>query len=454
VIEQDDKGGPAGSALLWFAVALGLGWLALVGLLILFMPPPVAPIQGMTRLLQIAAALFPLGLIWGGFQKLRQARDLRAEAQELRATLASLRRPAPPPRRDAAAAMGPSIRFGPGAADGTAGEDAEAGGQGALDLPPPGTTEPLPVATLIAALNFPRDAQDRDGFRALERALADPATARVIRAAEDVLTLLAQDGVYAEDLDIRAASPDLWRRFAAGERVAGLDRLIADDLVRATAERLRADAVFRDAGHHFLRHFDALMEEIAPRAEDEVIRLLVEPRAALGEDALQRAAMHVQAPRRFAHVAVAQLVDPLDMLPPDAVGRHRVFRRRRHLLLLGEKGGGDVVGVGGFRQVVRRADLDRGHGRRDGAVTGQDDDPAIGAFLAQGFDHVETVAILEPQVDHRIGRGARRRDGLARRDGTCRLDREAALFHGPLEPAQERFVIIDQQQRLVLADVP
>jgi hypothetical protein len=283
VIEQDDKGGPAGSALLWFAVALGLGWLALVGLLILFMPPPVAPIQGMTRLLQIAAALFPLGLIWGGFQKLRQARDLRAEAQELRATLASLRRPAPPPRRDAAAAMGPSIRFGPGAADGTAGEDAEAGGQGALDLPPPGTTEPLPVATLIAALNFPRDAQDRDGFRALERALNDPATGRVIRAAEDVLTLLAQDGVYAEDLEMAEAPPDLWRRFALGERggaiarLAGLDDI---DLVERTAGRLRADAIFRDAGHHFLRQFDALLEEIAPRADDEVIRLMTDTRSA------------------------------------------------------------------------------------------------------------------------------------------------------------------------------
>ena len=50
-------------------------------------------------------------------------------------------------------------------------------------------------------------------------------------------------------------------------------------------------------------------------------------RRALGEDALQRAAVHVEAPRRLRHVAVAQLVDALDVLPAHAVGRHRVLRR-------------------------------------------------------------------------------------------------------------------------------
>jgi hypothetical protein len=81
----------------------------------------------------------------------------------------------------------------------------------------------------------------------------------------------------------REAPPDLWRRFALGERggaIAGLAGLDDIDLVERTAGRLRADAMFRDAGHHFLRQFDALLEEIAPRADDEVIRLMTDTRSA------------------------------------------------------------------------------------------------------------------------------------------------------------------------------
>lgn len=39
--------------------------------------------------------------------------------------------------------------------------------------------------------------------------------------------------------------------------------------------------------------------------------------------------MHVQATRRFRDVAVELLEDTLDMFPTDAIGGHRVLRRRR-----------------------------------------------------------------------------------------------------------------------------
>ena len=55
------------------------------------------------------------------------------------------------------------------------------------------------------------------------------------------------------------------------------------------------------------------------------------------QDALQRPAMHVQPPRRFGDVVIAQLVDTLDMLPPHAVGAHRVFRRRGKLFAIGQQ---------------------------------------------------------------------------------------------------------------------
>ena len=48
-------------------------------------------------------------------------------------------------------------------------------------------------------------------------------------------------------------------------------------------------------------------------------------RRALGQNALQRAAVHVELARGLRHVALAGFVDALDMLPAHAVGRHRMF---------------------------------------------------------------------------------------------------------------------------------
>src|SRR5262249_36581992 len=49
-------------------------------------------------------------------------------------------------------------------------------------------------------------------------------------------------------------------------------------------------------------------------------------RRALGQNALQRAAVHVEAARRLGDVAPAKLVDALDVLPTHPIGRHRIFR--------------------------------------------------------------------------------------------------------------------------------
>ncbi len=50
----------------------------------------------------------------------------------------------------------------------------------------------MSVADFIRALNFPDSPEDRDGFRALRRALEDRTMAKLIRAAQDVLTLSVQ----------------------------------------------------------------------------------------------------------------------------------------------------------------------------------------------------------------------------------------------------------------------
>ena len=78
--------------------------------------------------------------------------------------------------------------------------------------------EPLKNEDFIKALHFPEDANDEAGFAALRRALADRNTNQLIQAAQDVLTLLSQDGIYMDDLRPDMARPEIWRRFAQGER--------------------------------------------------------------------------------------------------------------------------------------------------------------------------------------------------------------------------------------------
>ena len=96
--------------------------------------------------------------------------------------------------------------------------------------PPPRRATPEPAAaaeseparpawaTLVRALDFPRDAEDREGFRALRAALRHPGLAQMLQAAEDVLNLLSQEGVYVDELPMDPVDPAAWRRFIAGTR--------------------------------------------------------------------------------------------------------------------------------------------------------------------------------------------------------------------------------------------
>ena len=70
---------------------------------------------------------------------------------------------------------------------------------------------PLSLADFIRALQFPESPDDRAGFRALRLALEDRNVAKLIRAAQDVLTLLSQEGIYMDDLKPDRARPEVWR---------------------------------------------------------------------------------------------------------------------------------------------------------------------------------------------------------------------------------------------------
>jgi hypothetical protein len=152
--------------------------------------------------------------------------------------------------------------------------------QGNLPLPQPETAE-LDLADLIRALDFPESLNDAEGFRALRRALRDPRAGRLVQASQDVLTLLGDDGLYMDDLAAEPPPADSWRRLAAGERSAATAAagVIRDEAALETlGTRLRADAVFRDAAHHFLRLFDHQLADVAPVASDEALVALADTR--------------------------------------------------------------------------------------------------------------------------------------------------------------------------------
>jgi hypothetical protein len=90
----------------------------------------------------------------------------------------------------------------------------------ALGTPAEDMRPPLSVADFIRALNFPETPEDKAGFRALRLALEDRSTSKLIRAAQDVLTLLSR---RRENWDL---SPPA--RPSAAERIAtGLSRQAA-----------------------------------------------------------------------------------------------------------------------------------------------------------------------------------------------------------------------------------
>ena len=72
------------------------------------------------------------------------------------------------------------------------------------------------------------------------------------------------------------------------------------------------------------------------------------PWRALGQNTLQGAAMHVEPPRGFGDVAIAHLVDALDMFPADTIRRHRIMRQFGLLGAAGEQGGNDIVSIRGL----------------------------------------------------------------------------------------------------------
>lgn len=152
-----------------------------------------------------------------------------------------------------------------------------------LGTPAEDLQDPISIADFTKALNFPENEHDKEGFRTLRRALQDPSTKKLIRASQDVLTLLSQDGIYMDDLRPDRAKPEIWRKFALGDRgrsIAGLGGIRDRSSLALSSGRMKQDPVFRDAAHHFLRQFDKTLVDFEQNATDEELIQMAETRTA------------------------------------------------------------------------------------------------------------------------------------------------------------------------------
>lgn len=296
------------------AIALSAIWL--IGAIVFSLVLPSDPATGggssagLRVSMTIMAVFFPIGMIWVAATAVRASKIMREESQRLQSSIDAIRQsyvaqnqsgvlgpePASVARKldEIAAATRKTetvlATFSsrrdhqrPGQPPAEAAEPSNDQATLALGTQAEEIGPPLSHADFILALNFPRTAQDETGFVALRRALKDRPSAQLVQAAQDVLTLLSQDGIYMDDLIPDRARPEVWRNFAQGQRgrpIAALGGIRDRSSLALTAGRMKQDPIFRDAAHHFLRLFDKTFAEFEQRATDSEIAALADTRTA------------------------------------------------------------------------------------------------------------------------------------------------------------------------------
>ncbi len=246
------------------------------------------------------AAILPIALVWIGVLLLRRVAEVQRDARDL---AAMLKRFQAGPTGNPAARVTPATRGGAEtntklatlssqmqqvekalvAILATQATTIDEQGETPTDAPQ-ATLEPedsMNWDELLHALNFPTDEKDKDGFRALRIAMGHSTTSQCLRAAEDIMNLMSQDGIYTDDLSPEIAPAALWRRFAdgtRGEEVSAVGGIHDPTAVSKVRSRMRSDPIFRDAALHFQRQFDNTLREFCAHGTDAQIEKLANTR--------------------------------------------------------------------------------------------------------------------------------------------------------------------------------
>ena len=136
------------------------------------------------------------------------------------------------------------------------------------------SAEALSWDILLQALHFPKDKNDIFGFEALKLAKKNNVVFKALQASEDFLNLLAQDGIYLDDLGIEPPSIQAWINFLRPEKKGDskkLNCLGIDVHLEKLKLRLKADTVFRDTSLMLARRFDKMLREKMETASDNQI---------------------------------------------------------------------------------------------------------------------------------------------------------------------------------------
>jgi hypothetical protein len=272
------------------ALALSVCWIGL-GVFVWY---GTAPEGFVARGLALVSVVLPMAMIWVLAVALDQLRRLRGERERLQMVMDQMRRQAanaPRPVATAAAAApvapppaeeSPRLTFQTRRESPVATLRIEEQPGLALDAPED-SGEPLSMEDFLRAIHFPDSPDDQRAFAALKLALGDRLASKLIQASQDVLNLLAEDGIYMDDLAPDRAKPELWRKFATGERgraIAPLGGIRDRSCLALTAARMREDEIFRDVAHHFLRSFDKAFVAMEPKATDAQLSALSDTRTA------------------------------------------------------------------------------------------------------------------------------------------------------------------------------
>ncbi len=297
-------------------VAIAVSAIWLIGAAAFFLVLPGDAVEGgdgsgaLRLLMTIMAIFMPIGMIWVAATAARASKVMREESQRLQSSIDAIR------QTYVAQSQGSAVGTEPASVARKLDEIAAATrktetvlatfssrrenqSSSAPQNPAPAKVEDQPALALgtqveelapplatddfIRALNFPETAEDEVGFASLRRALKDRPSAQLVQAAQDVLTLLSQDGIYMDDLIPDRARPEVWRHFGQGLRgrpIAPLGGIRDRSSLALTAGRMKQDPIFRDAAHHFLRLFDKTFAEFEQRATDGEIAALSDTRTA------------------------------------------------------------------------------------------------------------------------------------------------------------------------------